>query len=334
MQEGELQEYVRKRLRHSLFPYVWSLLLREQYVEDVLIGAEGPDWLVDRAREILASRSPVETSVDSADEHGPIIGQERVWALSQLVARHAAADRDVLAFRADHLSGGLVPRAEVEKWIKDRVEKEGDRTSDVTFTIPEGTTIEWSGATVKFNPPIAEVVNGVGFSGRTIAYALPGDAGVRRLAVKARGVLDRLARLGESLADAFGWQPAQATVFILTGATPLISTARVTVPAFKVRHDFNLGWARRIKLDIDPAATPKEVLDAFEDARNEYHQSGRRRMTRKHLRLAAFTGAEHADKPWAVRHRLWNEQFPDWAYPEQSNFRRDAGQAQRRLLYP
>jgi hypothetical protein len=53
----------------------------------------------------------------------------------------------------------------------------------------------------------------------------------------------------------------------------------------------------------------------------------------KHIRLAAFTGAGHADKPWAERFRLWNEHF-DWAYAEQSNVRRDAAEAQRRLLSP
>jgi hypothetical protein len=57
-------------------------------------------------------------------------------------------------------------------------------------------------------------------------------------------------------------------------------------------------------------------------------------LTLKHLRLAAFAGAEHADKPWAERLRLWNRSFPEWHYPEQSNFRRDAIRAEARILYP
>jgi hypothetical protein len=59
-----------------------------------------------------------------------------------------------------------------------------------------------------------------------------------------------------------------------------------------------------------------------------------RPLTVKHIRLAAFAGAEHADKPWAERLRLWNTSFPEWHYPEQSNFRRDTIRAEARILYP
>lgn len=335
MQEDDLRTHVSKKLRRpQLFSTVWGLLMREGYVEDVLYGAETPDWLVEQARALL-DVSPAERPAESADERGPSLGRERAWALSQLVARHAAADPEVVAFRARYLPDGLIPWAEVEKWIEDRSALDGERTSDVKFTIPKGTEVEWEGPTPRFHPPIAEVTTGFSFSSRTIAYALPGDAAVRRRFANTNGVVDQLSRLGESLASSFGWQPVQGTVFILAGVTPLIASVRVGVPAFKVRHGFDLSWARRITLDIDPAATSDEVLAAFEQARTEYRRAGRRRrMSAKHLRLAAFTGAEHADRPWAERHRLWNEEFPDWAYPEQSNFRRDAAQAQHRLMYP
>jgi hypothetical protein len=138
----------------------------------------------------------------------------------------------------------------------------------------------------------------------------------------------------DSLADSFGWNPAQATVFILAGVTPLIAPVRVTTPAVKIRYGTDVGWARRIKLDVDPAATPQEVLDAFVRARDRHSLASRRRLSVKHLRLAAFAGAEHADKPWAERHGQWNERFPEWAYAAESNFRRDAAVAQRRVLYP
>ncbi|MFG1602804.1 hypothetical protein [Actinoplanes sp. NPDC049265] len=335
MQEDELRRYVSRKLRRpQLFPGVWGLLMHEGYVEDVLYGAEDRDWLVERAREML-DFGPAEKPAESADQRGPSVGQERAWALSQLVAHHAAGDPDVVAFRAKHLPDGLIPWADVESWIETRSALEGERTNDVKFTIPKGTHIERERASTRFNPPIAEVTTGIQYSSRTIAYAIPGDTAVRRRFANTNGVLDRLSRLGESLADAFGWQPVQGTVFVLTGVTPLIATVRLTTPGIKIRHNYSVDWARRITLDIDPAATSDEVLAAFEQARNEFGQaSRRRRMTPKHLRLAAFTGAEHADKPWAERHRLWNEKFSDWAYPNQSNFRRDAAQAQRRLLNP
>ncbi|SDT57785.1 hypothetical protein [Actinoplanes derwentensis] len=83
----------------------------------------------------------------------------------------------------------------------------------------------------------------------------------------ANGGLDRLGRLGKSLAASFGWQPAQATVFVLTGVPPLISSVRAIVPPVKVRHEAALDWSRRIVLDVDPAARSQEVVEAFESAR-------------------------------------------------------------------
>jgi hypothetical protein len=257
-----------------------------------------------------------------------------MWALSQLVARRAANDRDVVAFRAAYLPDGLVAWAEVEGWIDRQADRDGERTSDVSFTIPPGTAVEWDGPLPRFDPPIAAVTTGVHFSGRLLAYAMPGDGGVRRRTVTAGGALDRLGRLSETLTANFGWQPAQASVFVLTGIPPMIPAVRAEVPAVKVRYDFELDWARRITLDVDPGASTQEVVEAFERARAEYHHAGRRRTSVKHLRLAAFTGAEHVDKPWAERFRLWNERFPDWTYAQESNFRRDAAASQRRLLLP
>jgi hypothetical protein len=337
MQEAELEEYVRKELRSRNFPAVWSMLLYGQYVEEVVVGGLDPEWLVDRAREIrelLASRPADKSAGAAASASGPDAGEERMWALSQLVARQVAEDPDVVTFRAAYLPDGLVARAEVEDWINKQADRDGERTSDVSFTIPPGTTVQWDGPVPRFDPPIAAVTTGVHFSSRLLAYALPGDGGVRRRTVTANGGLDRLGRLGETLASTFGWQPAQATVFVLTGVPPMISAVRAKVPAVKVRYEFELDWARRITLDVDPGASSQEVVEAFERARAEYHQTGRRRTSVKHLRLAAFAGAEHADQPWAERFRLWNEHFPKWAYPHQSNFRRDAAAAQRRLLSP
>lgn len=337
MREAELRDYVRRKLRRNLglFEAVWSLLLRNQYVEDVLVGAAEPDSLVEQAREmLLGPGGPAERTAGSADDRGPRTGQERIWALSQLVARQAAADPDVVAFRNTHLPNGLIPWTDIEQWIIEQSVKDGERTSDVSFTIPPGTAVEWEGPTARFNPPIAEVTAGIRFSSRVLAYARPSDRAVRRRTVSAGGVLDQLAQLGEALAGAFGWQPVQAAVFVLTGVTPMIATVRTTVSAAKVRYESDLDWARRITLDVDPGASPQEVLEAFEEARREYHHAGRRRTSVKHLRLAAFTGAEHADRTWAERFRLWNEQFPEWAYSEQSNFRRDAAEAQRRLMSP
>ena len=85
-----------------------------------------------------------------------------------------------------------------------------------------------------------------------------------------------------------------------------------------------------------PVPHPDHPLghSAFQHARQRQGVAQLRPLTVKHIRLAAFAGAEHADKPWAERLRLWNTRFPEWHYSEQSNFRRDALRAEARILYP
>ncbi len=256
MREADLEKYVRKALRSRNFPAVWSMLLYGQYVEEVLVGGQDPEWLVERAREvreILASRPADRSAGAASSASGPDAGQERMWALSQLVARHAAEDPDVVTFRAVYLPDGVVCWAEVEDWIDKQADRDGERTSDVSFTIPPGTAVEWDGPVPRFDPPIAAVATGVHFSSRLLAYALPGDGGVRRRTVAANGGLNQLGRLGENLAASFSWQPAQASVFVLTGIPPMIAAVKAAVPAVKVRYEFELDWARRITLDVTRA---------------------------------------------------------------------------------
>jgi hypothetical protein len=59
-------------------------------------------------------------------------------------------------------------------------------------------------------------------------------------------VLDRLRVLAEVLAKAYGWTPAQASIFVLCGVTPFIATVRITRSSAEVRHHADLDWARRI----------------------------------------------------------------------------------------
>ncbi len=208
------------------------------------------------------------------------------------------------------------------------------QATDITFALPAGAATPVGNAgELSISPPLGRV-RPSRVATRVLDYALPGDEWIRRVAVTADGALDRLRALAEALAKAYGWIPAQATIFVLCGVVPFIATVRTTRSAAKVRHHADLVWARRITLDIDPAAAPQEVLDAFQRARQRQGLAHLRPLSLKHIRLAAFAGAEYADKPWAERWRLWNASFPEWHYAEQSNFRRDAIRAEARILYP
>jgi hypothetical protein len=335
MLENDLRTRLQRRLGTRFTTALWNYLLESRFVDDVLVGASDLDQLVDEARRILTAGAPsAERRVPAPAPREPKLGQERAWALSQLVADHAHHDPDVIAFRRNYLGDTLVEWAELDTWITARAKLDGEPTTDITVVLPDGAAT-WVGDAdeLSISPPL-ERVRPSRVATRRLDYALPGDEWIRRVAVTADGALDRLRALAEALANAYGWIPAQASIFVLCGVTPFIATVRATRSAAKVRHHADLDWARRITLDIDPAATPQQVLDAFQHVRRQQGVAHLRPLTLKHLRLAAFAGAEHADEPWAERLRLWNTSFPEWRYAEQSNFRRDTIRAEARILYP
>jgi hypothetical protein len=334
MLESDLRIQLQRRLGTHFTTALWSYLLERDFVEEVLVGASDLDQLVDEALSILTAGAPsAEHRVPAPAPREPKLGQERAWALSQLVAAHAHHDPDLIAFRHNYLGDALVEWAELDTWVAARAKLDGEHTTDVTIALPASATSDPDADELHISPPL-ERFRPSRVATRRLDYALPGDEWIRRVALTADGALDRLRVLAEALAKAYGWTPAQASIFVLCGVTPFIATVRVTRSSAKVRHQADLLWARRITLDIDPAATPQEVLDAFQWARRQQGLAHLRPLTLKHLRLAAFACAEHAAKPWAERLRLWNTSFPEWHYAEQSNFRRDAIRAEARILYP
>ena len=335
MQESDLRRDLQHRLGSRFNEGLWDLLVDLGFVAEVLVvGAMDLDELEDRARRILAAGSPaVEQRVPAPAPREPRLGQERAWALSQLVAAHAHHDPDVMAFRHTYLEGPLVDWADLDTWIAGRAKLDGEPTTDVTIALPASAISDPDADELHLSASL-ERVRPTRVATRRLDYALPEDDWVRRVPVTADGTLDRLRVLAEALATAYGWTPAQASIFVVCGVTPFIATVRITRSSAKVRHHADLDWARRITLDIDPAATPQQVLDAFQHARRQQGLAQLHPLTLKHLRLAAFAGAEHGDKPWAERMRLWDTSFPEWRYAQLSNFRRDAIRAEARILYP
>jgi hypothetical protein len=334
MRATELRSRLQRRLGSGFHQGLWDYLVDRGFVDEVLDGASDFGQLLEEARRILAAGAPsAEQRMPAPAPREPRLGQERAWALSQLVAAHAHHDPDIVAFRRKYLGDALVEWADLDIWIMAQAKLDGEPTTDVTIALPASAIADPDADQFHLSPPVGRV-RPARVASRVLAYALPGDDWVRRVAVTADGTLDRLRVLAEALAKAYGWTPAQASIFVLCGVPPFIATVRITRSSAKVRHRADLAWARRITLDIDPAATPQQVLDAFQHARRQQGLAHLHPLTLKHLRLAAFAGAEHADKPWTERLRLWNRNFPKWRYPQQSNFRRDALRAEARILYP
>ena len=291
---------------------LWSFLLEQGWVDDVVRGARGMESLVEVAGGILRAAS--ERSERAPRNSGNTDAQ--AWARSVLVAEIASADPDVVAFRRDVLGDQLISHAEVPGWIE---AQEKNEVPVVWATVPlEGEQV--SDGPITGRP--------TGWSARVLSYAGPGDEWVR-LATTGKGVLERLRRLSVSLADFYAWTEAQAVIFTLTDVLPWIAPIRAKEPAMKVRHNRACPWAQRITLDIDPSVTPAEVAEAYKEIRNR--QGRRRRISEKHAQLAIHK-TDNPSLSWSELMALWNRVHPEWAYAHVSNLRRDVARARAQVI--
>jgi hypothetical protein len=227
MRESDLRRDLRRRLGPRFNEGLWELLVDLGFVAEVLVvEAMDLEQLEDRARRILAAGSlAAEQRVPAPAPREPRLGQERAWALSQLVATHAHHDPDVMAFRHKYLEGALVDWANLDTWIAARAKLDGEPTTDVTIAVPASAISDADADADELDfSTFLERVRPARVATRRLDYALPGDDWIRRVTVTADGVLDRLRVLDEALAKAYGWTPAQASIFVLCGVTPFIAT--------------------------------------------------------------------------------------------------------------
>ncbi len=344
----DLRALLDQRLRGGCSDRLWVKLVDENWISDVLADEMTVDELVETVeswRSVLVP--PVEGEDPPAGPPAPsprlvpeMPGQpdsrpERQRALSDLLAAFAADDPDVAAYRARVLPGGLVPWDQLADWVRRQEGQDGPPTRWVTVPLPIRTELDRLGpGHYVFKPALGEVHAGIGTKIRLLKWAAPGDTWPRHTPTTIGKPLEALRSLAEALAPAYGWTEVQAAVFIVTGVTPLVTPVRVTFGGHRVRNQIECAWAERITLTIDPAVGPDEVAELHREARTRLGFAHLRPQTAKHLRLAAFTGAETERLAWAERLRFWNERYPADSYEHASNFRRDAIRAQARLLYP
>jgi hypothetical protein len=238
----------------------------------------------------------------SGDEYGPTQYAAREAAVSNLVAAAAEADRVVRAWRAhpDYRviqPRDLLPWSDVQRWIK--------------YAVKQMT------ATASDEPQIGY-----------LEYGVPGGNDVRRVPVRARTVLDRLRLASLTLAKHYSWTEPQATLFLLTGITPLIRSVRATILENPAAPALS-----RITLEIDPSVAPRELAEMYATVRAQFISGRHRDLGEKHTELALqkMSGAAQAGT-WASRMAAWNAEHPEWAYTEVANYAHDTLQARRRLL--
>jgi hypothetical protein len=144
------------------------------------------------------------------------------------------------------------------------------------------------------------------------------------------GVLERLRKLSERLSGEYGWQEAQATLFVLTGKVPFVDPIHVRLDM----KSGSLYLRQRIVLDVDPTVSPLEVTKHYRLIRGRVVDRRSGKLSEKHLRLATFDAERPKGESWAKKLVEWNRtERPEWGYStDRRRFARECLQARRRIL--
>ena len=170
----------------------------------------------------------------------------------------------VITFRRQHLTGGLLKREEVDEWLERQGAEDDPASRYLRVPIPDGyEPIRRNGRI--FTEPlltISDTSPATQVEVELLSYASPDDQWVRRIPVRYGGTLDRLRQVSESLARRYKWWEAQATTFVLTDVSPLLSSLR---GGFRI--EFNQPISSRITMEINPTLTPEEVAKQYKKLR-------------------------------------------------------------------
>ena len=255
----------------------------------------------DEVATAVLRRRAKSTRVTSETVAGPRLVEQWVWALSLLHANDADQDRGVLEFRQRLLHDGLIGTEAVKAWIEERVVPGPSLAliviDPVELASDDGTgVVDLRGGHRHVRTFISEFVD------------YPAEGYVGRVPVSPGSVLDELRSLSELLARSHPWQRAQATAFILTGATPVAQVLRVTKS-----HMIGAEYSFRVTIDADPRVPVEEVTSAYVSSRGELIGPRARLPLERGLRLVILALLNPGMRD-VVLQREWNKQNPKTAF--------------------
>ena len=323
-----IRDDLKKRLGHPPRKRVWEFLVERGDVVEVQTGHHDINDLEKKYREF--AQLPQHMLGNKVIPRDSLLRRIRLEILSGLLAEDAGNNSAVVNFREQHLPGRLLELAEVGEWVANNSRSDGEPTTYLRVPLPDGHELRWDGPDAYAEPPLtlSKDAPATGYTVDFLDYFQPGDAAVRRIPVRRGGVLDGLRSVSESLSGRYAWQKAQATVFVLTGLPPSLSSLRGGV---QLRPSQPIS--SRITMEIDPTLTPQEVVQGYKKLRDRWIKGRYRSMSEKHLRLAEFyRGGKN--KTWVALMEDWNEKQDDedWRYSEPQNFARDCKHAWERLI--
>ena len=259
----------------------------------------------------------------------------RAAALAQIFAMEATEDPGVAGFRAEVLGGRLIEPDQIESWVKDRAETDGQPTEWVTLPLNDDGTVPVAG---DLQPPLETEAVVDSYIKRHahrrydfVRFVNP-RSWVADQEVRAGGVLDWLRVLSNDLAKRFGWKEAEAVTFVLTGAVPRIYKASWTV------HEPWSWWRTRsvITLSLRYWVTPPEAAEIYRSVRNDVLRDDAkpRSITEARATLGVFAYQNRKGHTWADLMNMWNHwphRDPDMTFTDVRRFTRDSRQSFERI---
>lgn len=368
----KLREELAKARRRPVGDDMWSWLYEMGFVGDAeqMPRAKGAAYLKEkwrRAQQAVASDAGVPISLELRDA----AFNARADALAAIYAAWAAEDSGVRWFRQHTLRrpdpdalmawsrGGpppgyeLLAEEDVAGWVLGKynaTSTTGDGLDKVKELIST-----WMPDT---ESPVVD-----------LEY-VDGDT-LRKLTVPRRGSLGELEKLSAGLAKKYRWHPAFATLFVLTGAEPVVSTFAVSA---EVRYGMDNAATTRVNMFLDPSLSVDRVAEIYAEVRRRLEpEPARRAQSLRAYRLAEHVGPHvrhypttsagpgrrgrprKTDPPggivwyidpingqtWTSLKQSWNDKYPEqgedgtsWQYSELSNFTKEAQEVLLRLLDP
>jgi hypothetical protein len=265
---------------------------------------------------------------DEAESQAPAMHPGEV--LSALAAKDAEQNPKLLRFRSEVLDNQLVDVSDVANWLHRQAALDGAPTTWIEAPVAPGDEIHQVEKTSTWAlVPASRVVWGIVKIGPHDLSCLDGE-GLRVTVLTARdGKLEWLKDLAAHLSAYYGWGPEDAARFILCGVPPQITLLTIA-REFNGRSEFGRAG---FHIKIDALVSPKKLAEAYRREREQAIPKRRiRPLSQKHLMLVHFANQQPPKLKIREQLKVWNEQFPQWSYRQESNFYRDRTKARKRLL--
>jgi len=299
--EDDVHQLVTARLRRSPDQAVWDQLVEDRWPQDLLAeaGVDREEILEDLVQKVRTLEGRFitgrrATAAGTTTESLLYLWNERADGIARLQAIEANELPEVVAFRRQVLRGRLlqdsVHKSNVASWIEREAKKQ--------------------------KPPLGA---------QTLAYFRPLESQIYEIRVQEDGKLGRLREVVSSLVERYGWLPAHAVRFVLTGHDPQAFSSLVTI---------NRGAspaADRIVLTLSPWVSPQEVARIYSEARAAVRKP-MRDVIPLTVELAVFAAQRNDGRPWREVMIEWNRRFPRHPRREVKRFTRDCREAYRKIM--